>query len=598
MAATSMSIVGFVPNPETAATVVAWVQALADKDEGTIFLCYETGFDGRTAQAVHEALGEEGDSVATVKAIDDPMPVAEVLNHVRKSGARLLVTGPFELSPVSGKAQTSDELIRSSPCQTFGTLYGGKAPSQVKRILFVMTTDVHDLSALRLVDTLRQRLRVHVTIGGVEDESSATAGRAGESWIRSMLHDAALDQESFEIKVVADQQKHRGIIKLFKDHDLVVIGFDGASRVRPLQQSLGDATVAVVKRAPPLRLSSMVDWLPRINPADLADLRVNLRLGSVWGPDFIGMLGLASAVASLGLLQNSPAVVIGSMLLAPLMTPIIGLGLALGQADQRLMRLCGKAIGLGFLLTLAVSYLIGIITPSGATLSQEVLARGGPNVLDLLIAIFSAAAATFAMARPNIVGAIAGVAIATALVPPVCAMGISLANGELLNAFGAAVLFFTNLLAIIVTSSFVFSFLGVTSSRTLERHRRLTKLGRLGLVVVLLVIAGPLSTTMLSQLEAGKNVPLAHPVTRAVASALYERVAQDEDVEIMLLARPRGQYNVMIHIASRDELPPSYANELRKIVREEMDDSEIPVSVVAVRGLWRSDSDSAPNGTQ
>ena len=92
-------------------------------------------------------------------------------------------------------------------------------------------------------------------------------------------------------------------------------------------------------------------------------------------------------------------------------------------------RLCGKSIGLGFLLTLAVSYLIGITTPSGATLTEEVLARGGPNVLDLLIAVFAAAAATFAMARPNIAGAIAGVAIATALVPPVCAVGISLANG-------------------------------------------------------------------------------------------------------------------------------------------------------------------------
>ena len=73
MAESGMSIVGFVPNPETAATVVAWVQALAEEDEGTIFLCHETGFDGRTAQAVHEALGEEGDSVATVTAFDDPL---------------------------------------------------------------------------------------------------------------------------------------------------------------------------------------------------------------------------------------------------------------------------------------------------------------------------------------------------------------------------------------------------------------------------------------------------------------------------------------------------------------------------------------------
>jgi len=87
-------------------------------------------------------------------------------------------------------------------------------------------------------------------------------------------------------------------------------------------------------------------------------------------------------------------------------------------------------------------------------------------------------------------------------------------------------------------------------------------------------------------------VPVANPVTWAVRTALYERVAQDEGVEIMLLGRPRAQKSVMIHIASQIDLPPSYADELRKIVREKMDDPELAVSVVAVRGLWRSDSDS------
>ena len=87
-------------------------------------------------------------------------------------------------------------------------------------------------------------------------------------------------------------------------------------------------------------------------------------------------------------------------------------------------------------------------------------------------------------------------------------------------------------------------------------------------------------------------MPLANPVTRAVRTALYERVAQDEGVEIMFLGRPRAQKSVLIHIASQSELPRSYANELRKIVREKMDDPELAVWVVAVRGLWRSDSDS------
>lgn len=151
-----MSIIGFVPNPPTAATVVAWVKALADQDEERTFLCLETGFDGRTEEATREALDEGGDNFPTLMAIDDPMPLPEVLRHVRKKNARLLVTGPFGLPTVTGKVQTSDDLVRASPCQTLALLYGEKAPSEVKRVLCVLTGNEHDRTALRLVDALRR----------------------------------------------------------------------------------------------------------------------------------------------------------------------------------------------------------------------------------------------------------------------------------------------------------------------------------------------------------------------------------------------------------------------------------------------------------
>jgi hypothetical protein len=70
-----MSIIGVVPNPETAATVVAWVQALADKNEETKYLCLECGFDGQTGQALREVLGQKGGSDPPLVAIDDPMPI-------------------------------------------------------------------------------------------------------------------------------------------------------------------------------------------------------------------------------------------------------------------------------------------------------------------------------------------------------------------------------------------------------------------------------------------------------------------------------------------------------------------------------------------
>jgi hypothetical protein len=85
-----MSIIGFIPSPETAAMSVAWVRTLADEDEETIFLCLESGFAGRTAEAVRAALGEQGEGGPTLIVIDDPMPVAQVLNHVRNMHPRLL----------------------------------------------------------------------------------------------------------------------------------------------------------------------------------------------------------------------------------------------------------------------------------------------------------------------------------------------------------------------------------------------------------------------------------------------------------------------------------------------------------------------------
>ncbi len=172
-----MSIIGFVPGPEAAATVVAWTRALTGSSDETEFLCLEIGFGGRTEQAVREALGEAGADPPTLTAIRDPMPVTAVLEHARKANAGLLVTGSFALPEVDGKPQTSVELMRSAPCQTFLALYGEKGPSEIKKILFVATGQAHDRTALRLVDAFRQSQSAHVTVASIEDET----GQGGPS---------------------------------------------------------------------------------------------------------------------------------------------------------------------------------------------------------------------------------------------------------------------------------------------------------------------------------------------------------------------------------------------------------------------------------
>ena len=114
---------------------------------------------------------------------------------------------------------------------------------------------------------------------------------------------------------------------------------------------------------------------------DYVDLIQGLRRGSRLSVDFLTMLGLAAAIASLGLLQDSPAVVIGSMLLAPLMTPMIGSGLSLAQANAKLGWNSLVSIVSGFLLTLAMSCIIAVVTP-GEEMTSQVLARGSPAIGD------------------------------------------------------------------------------------------------------------------------------------------------------------------------------------------------------------------------
>lgn len=588
-----MTVLAFVPHPNRVESVFAWAEALREdaSPAGVQFICLEQEGGQETATALTAVLEREQAEQTDITSISSPTPVAELLEHCRRMRPQLLITAEFSVSAVNGRPQTSEELIRDAPCMAVSPIHGDGSPADVRSILMIVSRGAHDLTALRITQKLRQRFHAEATLATVEDESGARAERAGERAIRALVHDTGLDAEQFDTKVVVDRLQPRGILRCCEGQDLIICGTDVAKDIKPLRQSLGDMTALVVKRAPPLRLKSLVEWFPRINPSDHADLLSDLRQGSKWNSDFVLMLALASAIASLGLMQNSPAVVIGSMLLAPLMTPMIGAGLALAQANVSLAKQCAKSIVLGLLLTLAVSCLLGVVTPSRETLSPEVISRGSPNVLDLLIALLAAVAATIAMARPNIAGAIAGVAIATALVPPLCAVGISLSQWELPNALGALVLFGTNLIAIIVASSFTFSLLGILTVRALPRHRRSIGLGKWGLVILLITLAGPLSFTLLAQLEQGRSQTAVYPVTRAVARALQTRIAQDPGVDITFMGRSSVSDGVVIHIGANHDLPRTYADELRAIVRSEMEDPEIPVYIVCLRGQWRSDQD-------
>lgn len=184
-------------------------------------------------------------------------------------------------------------------------------------------------------------------------------------------------------------------------------------------------------------------------------IRQNIRENAALSVPYVVMNTLAAVVASYGLLQNSTAVIIGAMIIAMLLGPITGIALALVDGDQPLLRRSLLAEAAGVALVLLIGLALGRIH-SGMTLGSEIIARTAPNLLDLIIALAGGAAGGYATASPRLSAGLVGVAIATALVPPLCSCGICLARGLYKEGGGAFLLFLTNFVAIQSVTSLVF----------------------------------------------------------------------------------------------------------------------------------------------
>ena len=165
---------------------------------------------------------------------------------------------------------------------------------------------------------------------------------------------------------------------------------------------------------------------------------INFRGPNAW------ILAVAIIIASVGLNVNSIPVVIGAMLISPLMGPIFGLGLGLGVSDIELMKSSGKNLLVMVFISLVVSFLYFLITPLSLCNPTELLARTTPTFYDVLIALFGGFAGILEQCRKEKGTVFSGVAIATALMPPLCTAGFGLATGNIFYFLGAFYLYFIN----------------------------------------------------------------------------------------------------------------------------------------------------------
>lgn len=175
---------------------------------------------------------------------------------------------------------------------------------------------------------------------------------------------------------------------------------------------------------------------------------------------FIALLVGSSIITTLGLLLNSPPIVIGGMIISPLMWPLVKIGLGVSYGQTWYIKHALVLLTLSIIVTVFCSSLITFLSPI-KSLTTEILARTSPTLLDLIIAIVAGAIAALAITRPRISDSLAGVAIATALTPPLCAVGIGLALMDFDVFSGSFLLFFTNVISIVFIATVMFHFIGI-----------------------------------------------------------------------------------------------------------------------------------------
>jgi uncharacterized hydrophobic protein (TIGR00271 family) len=270
--------------------------------------------------------------------------------------------------------------------------------------------------------------------------------------------------------------------------------------------------------------NTLYSALPTLSGQEQLDIYKEVRRGARPDVDFFVMMGLSATIATLGLMQGSTAVIIGSMLVAPLFSPILALSLGIAQGDIRMIRVAIESNIKGVALAIGMAFLVASLSPL-KVVTYEIALRTAPNLFDLAIALAAGAAGAYAVARKDVSTSLPGVAIAAALVPPLGVVGYGLAVRDVQIAGGGGLLVFTNLIAITLCGSVVLLLLGFRPTRRRERAARL-RVGLLATSLLLVVISIPLALVFVDSIQESS--------TRSeIEQSVQSTLAGYEQVELM-----------------------------------------------------------------
>jgi uncharacterized hydrophobic protein (TIGR00271 family) len=476
-----------------------------------------------------------------------------ILDAAADEGADIIVLGwsPPTRARAASLGSINDAVLRGAQCDVLVVRGGDVSPPE--SILVPTAGGPHAHAAARLALLLAETSQSEVTLLCIQS-GPATPRQMEEN--RCLLAETVTKlaaKRPPQQKVVQAPSVVEGIVQEAQQYDLLILGVSEESLLDQIM--FGSIPLQIAARVPATILvqahrgltglwirrliHTLQDALPILSGEEILEVQQELAQGARPGTDYFVLIVLSCIIATLGLLQSSPAVVIGAMLVAPLMSPIMAFSLGLVRGDLRLIRFAAEATLKGVALAILIAAFVGLLSPL-RTITSEMLARTQPNLLDLAVALASGMAGAYALARKEVSAALPGVAIAAALMPPLATAGLGLTLGDARVAGGAFLLFVTNIAAISLAGGIVFLFLGIRPQAWGPESRRRLRQRLFASLLLLLAIALPLGAVMGSIVRDAAQKQAAQEVLAEFAAARGSRLVDLEvtprEADLLIIA--------------------------------------------------------------
>lgn len=573
-----------IARPDTAAQMLELASSLVDPEEGKVIALTVgiTDEGEKTAERMEaiEPIIAQFEHVELVTQIASSI-TRGILDGAREQRAELLIMGVHRSDRRSVElGRVVENIIEAAPCNVI--IYRTGDYTDFKRVVVPLDNNTMTGMALHLGTLLAASHDTPISTPIIQRDYSST--REKEEFFRETL--SVLDDEQIaKREYIQGRTPGEVLLGRLDERDMLVLGF---SQRANLELEFGrDLSDILLRRAKgPVLLYSQIlkeadtvtgifqRILQRFNPAltqvERNELVWSARRSALSSIDFNWLIMMSAGLASLGLMLNSVAVIIGAMLVAPLMSPLgaLAIGLAVGELDMT--RRAAITLLQGVLLSIVISIVMGYVFPI-STPTEEMLSRGTPTLLDAGVALVSGLVAAFALARKEIPVALAGVAIAAALMPPVCTIGLGLAFGNMRLASGATLLFVTNITFIVAAENLIFLWMGMRPGRRQETQRGVAAWWGLIACLVVSVVAGIL---WLGQ-EATEDVE--------VEDILIEQLPAAEFISIEERFRDDGTLSVLFTVRSPEDITPQRVSELEDILELELQEQVVALDIINIR---------------